>query len=193
MNWDELCDALDDIDDEPQREQRLSEYRRMLATFSPGQEGRAETLSRIADELAADDRLDEARSTYEEVADDGGRTILSPLAGLLDIALRQEDEARVDELLALLLARSRADQLVVGDYEWIAEALEESGRLRQALRWFTIPLRDIQPGDIDLMPEVVLEGRWRVRRALGLPIDAYDDARDVWHEINDDAAAAATP
>ncbi|MRK01410.1 hypothetical protein GEV27_07725 [Aeromicrobium sp. S22] len=190
MNWDELCDALDEIDSEPQREQRLSEYRRMLATFSPGQEGRAETLSRIADELAADDRLDEARSTYQEVLDDGGRTILSPLAGLLDVALQQQDEARVDELLALLLVRSRADELVVGDYEWIAEALEEAGRLRPALRWFTIPLRDIQPGDLDLMPIVALEGRWRVRRALGLPVDAYDDARDVWHEINDQAEAA---
>lgn len=191
MDWDELCDALDEIDAEPQREQRLSEYRRMLASFSPGQEGRAETLSRIADELAADEQLEAARSTYQEVVDDGGRTILSPLAGLLDVALQQEEETRVDELLTLLLTRSRADELVVGDYEWIAEALEDAGRLRQALRWFTIPLRDIQPGDLDLMPVIALEGRWRVRRALGLPIDAYDDARDVWHEINDQAESPA--
>jgi tetratricopeptide (TPR) repeat protein len=173
-------------------EQRLSEYRRMLATFRPGQEGRAETLSRIADELVEDGQLDAARAAYQDVVDDGGRTILSPLAGLLDIALKQHDDARADELLGRLLAQSRADALVVGDYEWVAEALEEAGRLRQALRWFTIPLRDIQPGDLDLMPAIVLDGRWRVRRALDLPIDAYDDAHDVWHEIND-AEDAATP
>lgn len=186
MNWDELCDALDEVDLEPQREQRLTEYRRMLDTFEPGQEGRAETLSRIADELASDGQHEAASATYQQVADDGGRTILSPYAGLLDIALAQDDEARADELLALLLAKSRADGLVIGDYEWVAESLEEAGRPRQALRWFTIPLRDIQPGDLDLMPDLCLEGRWRVRRALGMPVDAYDEAREVLRGLDAD-------
>ncbi|MET0953193.1 MAG: hypothetical protein ABWX57_07885 [Aeromicrobium sp.] len=183
MTWDQLCEALDEIDVEPQREQRLAEYHRLLAGFLPGQEGRAETLARLAEELGALDRTDEARATYQQAIDDGGRTILDPLVGLLDLSLQhQADDA--DDLLAQLLTRSRADQLVIGDYEWIAESLEEVGRLREALRWFTIPLRDIQPGDIDLMPIVCLDGRWRVRRALDLPVDAYDEAHDVWHEVN---------
>ncbi|MCW2769743.1 MAG: hypothetical protein JWR27_1176 [Aeromicrobium sp.] len=184
MTWDELCDALDEIGLEPQGEQRLAEYHRLLATFLPGQEGRAETLARLAEEEGALGRPDEARATYQRAIDDGGRTILDPLVGLLDLSLEHgADDA--DDLLAALLTRSRADRLVIGDYEWIGESLEEAGRVREALRWFTIPLRDIQPGDIDLMPVVCLDGRWRVRRALDLPIDAYDDAHDVWHEVND--------
>ena len=110
--------------------------------------------------------------------------MLQPRAGLLAVALARGDDARVDELLAELIALSRAERLVIGDYEWIAESLEDAGRLRAALRWFTIPLRDIQPGDLDLMPPLCLDGRWRVRRALDLPVDAYDEAHDVWHEVN---------
>lgn len=181
MDFDEVCGLLDGIEAETDRARRRDEHTRLLAALGPGEDGRAEVLSRMAEDLMTDDRRDEARETYQAAVDDGGRTILDPRTGLLDIALADGDDARVDELLAQLMVRSRADELVVGDYEWIAESLEDSGRLRAALRWFTIPLRDIQPGDIDLMPVVCLDGRWRVRRALDLPVDAYDEAYEVLH------------
>lgn len=184
MDWDELGDALEEIGEVPNLDFRIGEYRRLLGELPPGREGHAEVLTVLADDLTSDGQLDEAQSTYQAAIDDGGRTILNPHVGLLNVALTQADDARADELLALLLTKSRADELVVGDYEWIGESLEESGRLRAALRWFTIPLRDIQPGDLDLMPVIALDGRWRVRRALDLPVDAYDEAREVWHEIN---------
>nr|MCW2728070.1 hypothetical protein [Aeromicrobium sp.] len=184
MNWDDLGDELERIGDTSDRAYRLGEYRRLLADLSPGEDGLAEVLTNLGDDLTMDGQLDEAEAAYQQAADDGGRTVLNPHVGLLDVALRRGDDTRADELLALLLTKSRADQLVVGDYEWIGESLEEAGRLRAALRWLTIPLRDIQPGDIDLMPVVCLNGRWRVRRALDLPVDAYDEAREVWHEIN---------
>jgi tetratricopeptide (TPR) repeat protein len=184
MNWDELGDELERIGEAPGLAYRVAEYRRLLADHAPGDEGRAEILANLADELTTDGQLDEAETLYEDVIADGGRTVLDPHIGLLSVALERVDDARADELLALLLTRSRADQLVIGDYEWIGEILEDAGRLRAALRWFTIPLRDIQPGDIDLMPELALDGRWRVRRELDLPVDAYDEAREVWHEIN---------
>jgi tetratricopeptide (TPR) repeat protein len=185
MNWDELGDELERIGSTPDLAYRVGEYRRLLDGYSPGDEGRAEVLANLADDLTADGQLDEAEVLYQQAIADGGRTVLNPHIGLLSVALERVDEPRADELLAVLLAKSRADQLVVGDYEWIGETLEEAGRLRAALRWFTIPLRDIQPGDIDLMPVLALEGRWRVRRALDLPVDAYDEAREVWHEVND--------
>ncbi|AXT85148.1 hypothetical protein C6I20_08095 [Aeromicrobium sp. A1-2] len=187
MDWDTLGNALDEISGTPDRAPRLDAYRELLADLSPGDEGWAEVQMCLADDLLTDGHVDDARTAYQLALEDGGRTVLAPETGLLVVALTEGDSAQVDELLALLLTRSRAEGLVVGDYAWIGESLEESGRLRAALRWFTIPLRDIQPGDIDLMPIVCLTGRWRVRRALDLPVDAYDEAYDVWHEV--DAAA----
>ncbi|MCW2829491.1 MAG: hypothetical protein JWP31_183 [Aeromicrobium sp.] len=191
MDWDDLSDQLEQIGAVPDRTHRLGEYRRLLTELPPGEEGRAEVLTCLADDLTGEGLLDDARDAYREAIDDGGRTVLDPQVGLLTVALAAGDNARVDELLALLLAKSRSDQLVVPDYEWIAEALEDAGRLRAALRWFTIPLRDIQPGDVDLMPTVCLNGRFRVRRTLGLPLDAYDEAHDLWHEVNEAQAKAS--
>lgn len=185
MDWEALGDELEEIGATPDSAHRIGEYRRILGGLAPGQEGWAEVSMCLAEDLRGEGELDEARTTYQQAIDDGGRTVLDPHAGLLGAELDAGDDARVDEILALLLARSRADELVVGDYEWIAETLEEAGRLRQALRWFTIPLRDLQPASYEQMPLVALNGRWRVRRALELPIDAYDDAHDVWHELHD--------
>jgi tetratricopeptide (TPR) repeat protein len=185
MDWDELGETIDEITALTSRPARLTEYERLLADLAHGQEGRAEVLACLADELVDDGRLDDAEAAYQEAVDDGGRTVLEPRAGLLAVALARGDDSRADELLADLLATSRTDGLVIGDYEWIAESLEDAGRLREALRWFTIPLRDIQPGDLELMPPLCLDGRWRVRRALDLPVDAYDEAHDVWHEVNE--------
>lgn len=184
MDWDELGETIDEISADPGRDSRLAAFDDLLRTFEPGQEGRAEVLMCRADELLDAGRLDEAERAYREAVHDGGRTVLHPLAGLLVISLHRDDDPAVDDLLAELIALSRSDRLVLGDYEWIAESLEDAGRLKAALRWFTIPLRDIQPGDLELMPPLCLDGRWRVRRALDLPVDAYDEAHDVWHEVN---------
>jgi tetratricopeptide (TPR) repeat protein len=185
MDWDELGNELEKIAEAPDSRYRVAEYTQILSGFDAGQEGRAEVLACLADELKGHGDLDGAEATYERAIEDGGRTVLSPYAGLLDIALQRGDDQRTDDLLDTLIALSREDALVVGDYEWIAESLEEAGRHRAALRWFTIPLRDIQPGDIDLMPIDCLTGRYRVRRMLELPVDAYDDAYEVLQEQSD--------
>lgn len=58
----------------------------------------------------------------------------------------------------------------------MAEALEEHGRLKEAM-WFTFGLRDLDPQrDLpDVSEEFALIGRWRVRQALELPADRYDE------------------
>jgi tetratricopeptide (TPR) repeat protein len=188
MNWEELGDMLEEIGLATDRLDRLGEYEQILAGLPGGAEGHAEVLTCMADELKWQGRLDEAEATYRAAIDDGGRTVLSPYTGLLNVALERGADEDVEGHLAQLLAQSRADRLVVGDYEWIAESLEESGRLRTALRWFTIPLRDIQPGDIDLMPPGCLQGRYRVRRALELPIDAYDESHEVYLEATSETS-----
>lgn len=185
MDWDELAEEMDTLGAMPDINYRISQYRRRLADFAPGELGRAEFLSYLGDDLKLIGEFDEARQAYDEAIADGGRTVLEPHAGLLAVALAARDEATVTALLGLLMTKSRADELVVGDYEWIAEALEEAGRLREALRWFTIPLRDLQPGELTKLPIVCLNGRWRVRRSLGLPLDAYDDAYGAWRTPDD--------
>ena len=193
MDWEALGDELEEIALTPDRAYRLGEYRRLLTVVGPGEEGHAEVLTCLADDLVGEGLLDEARAAYEAAVADGGRTVLDPHGGLLNVALHAGDDALVDELLAVLIAKSRADELVVSDYEWVAGSLEESGRLRTALRWYTIPLRDIQPGAVDLMPVACLEGRWRVRRELDLPVDAYDEAHELLHTVPDSTPDGAAP
>ncbi|WP_456697422.1 hypothetical protein [Aeromicrobium sp. P5_D10] len=184
MHLDGISDELDEISGVPDREYRIREYRRKIAEFGTGHPERAEYLTYLADDLTARGDLKEARQAYEDAIADGGKTILNPRSGLLTVALASGDEGRINEMLELLMHMSRADVLVVGDYAWIAESLEEAGRLREALRWFTIPLRDMQPGDVDKLPVVCLNGRYRVRRELGMPVDAYDDAHNMWVRLD---------
>lgn len=179
-----ISDELDEISSSTDREYRIAEYRRKIAEFEPGHPERAEYMTYLADDLTARGDLVEARQTYEDAIADGGKTILNPRSGLLTVALVSGDEARITEMLELLMHMSRADVLVIGDYAWIGEALEEAGRMREALRWFTIPLKDMQPGDVDKMPLVCLNGRYRVRRELEMPLDAFDDAHNMWVRLD---------
>ena len=74
--------------------------------------------------------------------------------------------------VAYLACGGRGDKAL----ERVADALEEVGRLREAMRWFTIGLRDLDPQqDLPAFEEeYALMGRSRVRRALDLPPDHYD-------------------
>ena len=120
--------------------------------------------------------FDEARECFELAQADGGSGPASPRARLLDLAL---DEGAVDdarELLRELLGRFRQGEVDVALCDYIGESLEEKEWLREASRWFSLPLTDLEPDD-DLTQEErwCLRGRWRVRRRLDLPIDRYDD------------------
>ena len=157
MTWDELNDELEEIGLVQNRAHRVREYRRLLDDLAAGDEGYAEVLTVLAEDLLTDGRPGEAREAYQAAIDDGGRTVLNPRTGLLDVALHEGDDEQVETLLRTLMEQSRADRLGLGDYEWIGESLEEAGRLKQALRWFTIPVRDIQPGDLELLPIVCLD------------------------------------
>ncbi|MFI5428230.1 hypothetical protein [Aeromicrobium sp. UC242_57] len=184
MYLDGISDELDAISGAPDAEYRIATYRRKLAEFPAGHAERAEYLTYLADDLTAKGDLEEARETYEAAIADGGKTTLNPRSGMLTVALRSGDEAWITEMLDTLMQLSRKDGLVIGDYGWIGEALEESGRFREALRWFTIPLRDLQPGHVDRLPLICLNGRYRTRRELGMPLDAYDDAHDMWIRLD---------
>ncbi len=179
MNFDEACDDIDRIIESHEVNERIEQFRSRSEALSVGEDGRAEYLTSLAGELQLVGDLDGARVAYETAIADGGRTVLEPRCGLLSVEIEAGHEDRVTEMLKDFLARARAGDLTITECEWIGDTLEDAERHREAHRWFTIPLRDIDPLDIDDLPRGPLHGRWRVRRELDLPHDAYDDAAQL--------------
>ena len=169
--------------------ERVVILRKRIEDFEHGEHGRAEFLTSLAGELNLVEDFDGAREASLAAIEDGGPTDLDPRCGLLMNELDAGDDERADTLLAELLVRVRAGSLGSVECEWIAGSLEQAGRLRQSLRWFTIPLLDVHPDDIEDVDMPALHGRYRVRRELGLPLDNYDLARDEWLALEADMGA----
>lgn len=121
-------------------------------------------------------RFDEARVCFELAQADGGAGPAGPKARLLSIALDEDADDVAQGLLRELLDHFRRDELDAELCDYIGESLEEKERFREATRWFSLPLADVEP-DEELTQEErwCLYGRHRARRALGLPIDRFDD------------------
>ncbi len=177
VDLDDVDDDLEELEFSLSGQARLDAVRARAEAMPVGEPGRAEYLTSLAEFLAMEDRLDDAEAVYREALDDGGPTLLHPLGGLMSVSLQRADDTAVNELNSRLWQLARADQLSDSDYESVADVLEFHGRLREAMRWYTVPLRHLDPEeDIDLMPIVASNGRERVRKALGLPPDRYDEA-----------------
>lgn len=179
MDFDEACDDIDRIIETPGVNDRIEQFRSRSEALAVGEDGRAEYLTSLAGELQLIGDLDGARVSYESAIADGGRTVLEPRCGLLGVEIEAGHEDRVAEMLKAFLVQARTGTLTVTECEWIADTLEDAERYREAHRWFTIPLRDIDPFEVDDLPRGPLQGRWRVRRELGLPHDAYDESAQL--------------
>jgi tetratricopeptide (TPR) repeat protein len=176
VDLDEAYDVIEDLQFSLSGDdliEALSEHAEALAR---GEEGRAAFLNVRGEFLAMADRFDEARTAYREALDDGGPTVPHPQVGLLSVALATGDEQAQTEIHDALLRLSRADALDEASYEAIGETLELADHPRQALRWYNLALRGLDPDDIEALPIGVLNGRGRVRSKLGLPPDRYDEA-----------------
>lgn len=178
MGEPDLDDILDDIDDIELsgREDRADVLRERADRHPVGSEARCAYLTILGEHLQMQERYAEARAAFEEVLDSGHRTYHHPLVSLLDLALETGRTDEADALLARLLELSRRGDLDAGDHEMIGESLELHGRPEAAHRWFTIPLRDVDPDDLDALDIGCVHGRFRVRRVLDLPPDPYDRA-----------------
>ena len=143
--------------------------------LAPGTPGRAAWLVHAGEhwEMAKD--FDRARSCYERAMMDGGSAWIDPRASLISLLLDQGDAARADELLGALRQDIAANGAMGPVHDWVGEALEECGRLREALRWYGAGLTYLEREDPDRVPIGCLNGRYRVRRALELPRDRYDE------------------
>lgn len=176
MELDEAYDRIEELQFSLAGQELIDALRAESDALASGETGRAAFLNVRGEFLTMAGRHDEARSAYEEALIDGGPTVLHPLCGLLGVALAQGDESAAETLLTQLKLASRSDELDLDSYENTGEILEMSERYREALRWFNIPLRDADPEDPD--PELigVLNGHYRVRRILELPMDRFDEA-----------------
>lgn len=77
---------------------------------------------------------------------------------------------QVEEAAELERALRREPPAESGDFAFVAETFEERGDLRAAARWFTIGVNRTEDDDGSLTI-----GRFRVRRAAGLPLDGLDE------------------
>ena len=179
----ELVDFADEIETictSGTPSERVVVLRRRVDDFAPGEIGRAEFLTALAGELNLVEDHEGAREASIAAIEDGGPTELDPRCGLLMNELDAGEDERADDVLKDLLGRARTGALGSVECESIAGSLERAGRLRQALRWFTLPLLEVHPADIEDVDVPALSGRYRVRRELGLPLDMYDHAREEW-------------
>lgn len=179
---DELHDAmLDEVESRHglPHDQNAREYERRAADLAPGEPGRAAWLAYAGEawELAGD--LGQARRCYEEAVADGGDGFIDPRAELLGVLLEVGENDRADDLLGELRQAVREGQTGGFVHDTVGEALEMHGHPEEALRWFDAGLTRSEretPGEPD---QLCLNGHFRVRRALGLPYDRYDELAEA--------------
>jgi hypothetical protein len=141
-----------------------------------GETGRAEYLVEAGEHWSLAGDAPRAVGCFEQAVTDGGPTVLSAKSWLMAGLLESGDIERADHLQSELLDGFRSGDSSV-DPEFIADQLEHHGRLREALRWFNLGVRRIEDapvGDLGLAGLTALNGRSRVRRALGLAPDSTD-------------------
>lgn len=179
MHLDDAYDRVEELQFNLKGEDLHEALAQEAAALQPGEEGRAAFLSVLGEFLLMHDEVDRARTAYEQARQDGGPTVIHPLAGLLEVAYRSGDSDAATSVLAELLSLVRADRLNWATGENVGEILEEADELRQALRWFNIPLRDVDPDDVSDELIGLVHGHYRVRRLLDLPMDRYDETSEL--------------
>lgn len=179
MDLDEAYDRINELQFSIHGQELIDALAEEAAALTPGATGRAAFLNVRAEFLTMDGQYNAAWSSYEDAITDGGPTVLHPLSGLLEVAVRRGDNDAAEGILVRLKEASRAGQLNHDTHEHIGEVLESAERYREALRWYNIPLRDEDPDDPDPRLIGVLNGHFRVRRALELPMDRFDEASVV--------------
>lgn len=172
MTDDELFDLLTELEETVPLEDKPARFEQAASELDVGVHGRASLLIAAGEHWQMSGAFDEARRCFELARADGGESATDPLANLCSLALELGDETEATRLIAELRALVRAGSGTVSSCLHLGETLASYGRLREAHRWFTIPLTWAQDeGDLDYF---CLIARHRVRRELGLPPDRLD-------------------
>ena len=171
---DAIADEVEELGPWTKGERHASDLERLAQDMAVGDPGRAEWFLHAGERWEMDGRRARARACYEAALEDGGPTWIDPRALLVSLLLELGESAQADELLAEL----RRDLAAHGPrgpvHEFVGEALEANGRPQEALRWFGAGLTHGQRDDPEAADLGCLNGRYRVRRRLGLDHDRYD-------------------
>jgi len=174
MHDDDVFDLLTAIEETTPIGSKAERFEAMAEEMTPGEHGRATFLLAAGEHWQMRQKYDNARRCFELALGDGGETATEPLANLLGLALETGDEPQASSLALELRGLVRQGDIGASGCHFIGETFETHGRLREAMRWFTIPLSYVDPEDEDDLDFYCLSGRHRVRRELGLPEDRYD-------------------
>ena len=180
----EVQDLIDSWELDPRVDTILHAHQ-LLETMAPGDPGRIDVLQVVADHHAMRGEVEEALTTLDRAhagaTSDQERDVVQAMRVTFLIEAGRGDEA--EPMLQAL--RRRGPALPSEAIERVGDVLEDKGRLREAARWFTIGLRELDPQHDFPEPgeEYALTRRMRVRQDLGLPPDHYDVlARTVLEE-----------
>lgn len=172
-----MYDRLTDIEETVPFSEKAERFEELAASLPVGENGRASFLVAAGEHWQMRKQYDEARRCFEAAQADGGQTGTPALANLHSLALETGNEEEATTLIAELREMARREELYPMDFNFIGETFEAFDRLAEAQRWFTLPLSYLDPVlDEDELDPYCLAGRHRVRRALGLPVDRYDQA-----------------
>jgi tetratricopeptide (TPR) repeat protein len=139
---------------------------------------RSDMLLEAAEQWTLADECERALRIYDDLAETAPEENAQwAAAGKAEVLTRlgRHEEADAE------IARLRRSHVHEGPAAVIAEFLENHGRLEEALTWFNIACRDVLADEDEaiiegtLLDRIELQGRARVRAALGLAPDALDE------------------
>ena len=174
MDDDELFDLLTSIEEDVPIQDKPGRFEREASELDPGVFGRASLLVAAGEHWQMRGEYDEARRCFQQAVEDGGESRSDPIANLLSVALDEGDESAVQGYDSELRQLARHDDVSSTTCHLVAEAYEQHGHLRLALRWCNIPFTHDEPED-DAFDHLLLMARRRVRAALGLAPDQLDE------------------
>lgn len=161
------------------RADKAEAHEEAARSIPAGEHGRVMFLKGAAEHWLMRGEIEHARSLLAEAADGPDEGLLSVRAIQLTIALQEGAADEAASLLQQLLVDFRADRVTTSTCHYVGESLRDAGELRQAHRWLTLPLSNIDPDeDLDPLEEMCVVARTAVRRELGLPHDRFDAVAD---------------
>lgn len=172
-------EALNDEIEFASRADKAEAFEEAGHAIPQGEYGRVSFLTSAAEHWLMRGETERARALLADIEDEPSEGEIATRAIQVEVAFAAGDSDWVPVLLKQLLADYRADLVTTSTCHFVGDLLHENDQLRQAHRWFTLPLTYLDPDDeLDVFEEMCVRSREQVRRQLGLPHDRFDAVAD---------------
>ena len=171
---DEILDEVEELATRMPSEDLARHLEARAHALPQGAPGRASLLCHAGERWEMVDDFVHARACYEQAVADGGETYLDPRADLVNVLLEVGETEQADRMIEDLRRDAETGQAGEFLHERVGESLELHDRHEDALAWYAAGLARAEQGNPHTLDLGCLNGRYRVRRALGLPHDRYD-------------------